>query len=140
MENSPVKTTRTAWVKGQSGNPAGRMPGVERVRQLLKPRSEDLINKAVELALAGDTVALRLCIDRIAPPPRAEFALASIPGIALAGSMGDKARAVLEAVGNAVISPDAAAMLLGALASATKIIESEELVDRIAALEARDRT
>lgn len=140
MENSPVKERRTTWKPGQSGNPAGRAPGVERVRQLLKPHSEELVKKAYEMAMAGDTVALRLCIDRIAPPPRAEFALASIPGIALAGSMSDKARAIVDAVGNAVISPDAAAMLLGALASATKIIEADELADRLAALEARDRT
>ncbi len=78
--------------------------------------------------------------DRIAPPPRAESAPVSIPGIALAGSMSDKARAIIDAVGNAVISPDAAGVLLWAIASASKIIEADELASRITALEARDIT
>jgi hypothetical protein len=108
------------------------------VRQLLDPHREDLVAKAVALALAGDTVALRICIDRIAPPPRPESSPVSIPGIALATTMSDKARAIVDAVGDAVISADAAAVLLGALADAAKIIEADELTARIAALEARD--
>jgi hypothetical protein len=133
-----LKKRPQTWVKGQSGNPRGRVPGVERVRQLLDPHREDLIKKAVALALSGDTVALRICIDRIAPPPRAESAPVSIPSIALAGTMSDKARAIIDAVGASIISPDAAAVLLGAMANAVKIIEAEELANRIAALEARE--
>lgn len=138
--SKPTKALPHRWKAGQSGNPLGRPTGVERVRQLLDPHREELIQKAVAMALSGDTVALRICIDRIAPPPRAESAPVSIPGIALAGSMSDKARAIIDAVGNAVISPDAAGVLLGAIASATKIIEADELASRITALEARDIT
>lgn len=137
METSPpVKRTRTAWAPGQSGNPKGRPPGIAQVRKLLDPHRDELVQKAVALALAGDTVALRLCIDRLAPLPRAEFSPVVIPGIALAVSMSDKARAILDAAGGAVISPDAAAMLLSAIASVAKIIEADELAARIAALEA----
>lgn len=114
------------------------MPGVERVRQMLAPHSEGLIAKAVELALAGDTKALRLCVERIAPMPRAESPPVSIPGIALAISMSDKTRAIVDAMGDAAISPDTAAMLLAAMASAVRIIEADEMAARIAALEARD--
>lgn len=57
--------------KGVSGNPAGRKPGSvnqrTRLVKLLEPHAENLINKAVELALAGDSIALRLCIERIIP-------------------------------------------------------------------------
>lgn len=105
---------------------------------MLAPHSKELMAKAVELALAGDTKALRLCIERIAPMPRAESPPVSIPGIAQAVSMSDKARAILDAVGDAAISPDTAAMLLAAIASATRIIEADELAARIAALEARE--
>lgn len=106
------------------------------MRQLLVPHRESLVKKAVELALAGDTVALRICMDRIAPPLRNEAAPVSIPGIALATSMSDKARAIVDAVGEGLISPDTAAILLGAMANAAKIIEADELAARIAALEA----
>ena len=132
----PKKTSR--WQPGQTGNPLGRTAGVERVRQLLDPHREKLIKKAVSLALAGDTVALRLCIDRLAPMPRAELPAVAIPGLALAQSMSDKSRVVIDAVGAGLISPDAAAILLGAMANAAKIIECDELAARIAQLEVKD--
>ncbi len=37
---------------------------------LLDGEAEKLTRKAVELALAGDTVALRLCMERVCPPRR----------------------------------------------------------------------
>jgi len=126
----------TAWKKGQSGNPRGRVPGLEIIRKLLDPHRKDLINKAVELAKSGDATALRLCIDRIAPPPRTELPPIKIPGLANAKGLSEKARTIIDAAGEAIISPDSAAMLLGALASACKIIETDELSERIAALEA----
>ncbi|QLZ70636.1 hypothetical protein FOLKNPGA_03450 [Legionella sp. PC1000] len=57
--------------KGHSGNPAGRKPGIRNRRtqlsQLLEPHAEQLVNKAVELALSGDINALKLCLDRLIP-------------------------------------------------------------------------
>lgn len=131
------KTPVTAWKPGQSGNPAGRPPGVDRIRKLLEPNSDKLINKAVEMALAGDTTALRLCLDRVAPLPRSEAQKVEIPGLPDAVSMSDKARTILDAAGNALISADVASMLLGAIANASRIIEGDELAARIAALEER---
>lgn len=133
-----MKKESSRWKPGESGNPKGRVPGVEKIRHLLDPHREQLVAKAVELALAGDSVALRLCLDRIAPPPKAEAPPVVIPGLAEARSMSDKARVILNATGEGIISPDAAATLLGAIANASKIIETEELAQRIAALEVRD--
>lgn len=131
------KTSPTAWKPGQSGNPKGRPPGVDRIRKLLEPNSEKLIKKAVDMALAGDVTALRLCLDRVAPLPRSEAQKVEIPGLPEAVSMSDKARTILDAAGNALISADVASMLLGAIANASRIIEGDELAARIAALEER---
>src|SRR5215203_2183869 len=59
--------------KGKSGNLSGRPLGSRhRVTiacdQLLEGEAEALTRKAIELAKAGDGPALRLCMDRIAPP------------------------------------------------------------------------
>lgn len=54
--------------------------------------------------------------------------------------MSDKARAILAAAGKALISPDTATMMLGAIANAAKIIEADELADRITALESKTAT
>jgi hypothetical protein len=58
--------------KGQSGNPAGRMPGSKNrstlmTEALLEGEAEVLLRAAVSRALEGDAVALRLCLDRISP-------------------------------------------------------------------------
>jgi hypothetical protein len=58
--------------KGQSGNPAGRAPGSKNrstlmAQALLEGEAEELLRIAVKMAREGDSVALRLCLDRIAP-------------------------------------------------------------------------
>ena len=63
------------WHKGQSGNPNGRPLGSRHratllAESLLDGQSEQLIQKTIELALGGDTTALRICIDRIIAPRR----------------------------------------------------------------------
>src|SRR5271163_1986686 len=76
------KTAKTAkrargrpFPKGQSGNPAGRPRGssnraTRAAEILLDSEAAALTRKAVELALAGDPAALRLCLDRTVAPRR----------------------------------------------------------------------
>ena len=60
---------------GQSGNPAGR-PGGTRNKatlaalQLLEGEASALTRKAIDAALGGDMVALRMCLDRIVAPTK----------------------------------------------------------------------
>lgn len=59
------------YPKGVSGNPAGKPKGAlnkhTHLIKLLEPHAEALINKMVEMALLGDPVSLRLCIERLMP-------------------------------------------------------------------------
>jgi hypothetical protein len=57
---------------GQSGNPAGRQPGSRNKRTIIMEKLLDdsagaLTTAAITQATAGDPVALRACLDRIAP-------------------------------------------------------------------------
>jgi hypothetical protein len=60
-----------AFQSGQSGNPNGRPKGAlskrTQLAKLLQPFAESLVAKTVELALAGDVNALRICIERLIP-------------------------------------------------------------------------
>src|SRR6266478_9460794 len=63
------------FLRGESGNPAGRPMGARHkatvaAEALLDGEAEALDGKAVEMALAGDGTTLRLCLDRIIPPRR----------------------------------------------------------------------
>lgn len=70
---------------GQSGNPNGRPKGAlsRRVQltKLLEPHAELLINKVIELALAGDTNALRLCIERLIPKAKDDVISIVLPDL-----------------------------------------------------------
>src|SRR5712691_7176439 len=57
--------------RGNPGRPKGaRHRATLAAEALLDGEAEALTRKAIELALAGDTTALRLCLDRVVPPRR----------------------------------------------------------------------
>ena len=63
----------TRFKPGESGNPAGKAKGTRHritraIDELLDGEADSITRKAIELAKAGETVALRLCLDRLCPP------------------------------------------------------------------------
>jgi hypothetical protein len=80
------------WPKGVSGNAAGRPLGARHkvtlaIEALLEGDAERLGRKAIEMALAGDTVALRLCLERIAPARKSSPVEVDLPPIASVADM-----------------------------------------------------
>lgn len=124
---------------GKSGNPKGRPVGIidrrTKWRDTLRAELPDLLKRLVVLARAGDVQALKLILDRVAPPLRPQAEPVEIPAVATAVSLGAKARAVLDALGAGQLTADSAADVLAALGSIARIVEHDELAARIAALE-----
>ena len=98
MADMPLQTTaKTAargrpFEKGRSGNPTGRPRGstnraTKSAAVMLDGEAEALTRKAVELALAGDTVALRLCLERLLPPRRSRRVAFDLPTIQTAADL-----------------------------------------------------
>src|SRR3954464_4414789 len=80
----------TRFKPGQSGNPAGKAKGTRHratlaLEALLDGEGGAITRKAVELALEGDTVALRLCLDRILPVRKDRPIQFELPAIQSAG-------------------------------------------------------
>ena len=74
-EKTARKQRGRPFRRGESGNPAGRPIGARHkatilAEALLDGEAEGLTRKVLEMALAGHTVALRLCMERILPPRR----------------------------------------------------------------------
>lgn len=130
-----VEKSAGRWKPGQSGNPGGRPRRIGQVRALLEHKREELVTKAIELALAGDVAALRLCMERLAPPLRPTTEPVEIPGLAQASTLTEKCQVIVSAVGNALISPTVGSELLSAMGNLAKALEVDELARRVAALE-----
>lgn len=123
---------------GHSGNPKGPRPEVEKVRALLEPHREELVEQALSLARQGDATALRICLDRLAPPTKSESQPVAVPGLAEATTFTGKAEAILGAVARAEVSPETGERLLGALGNYARAVEVDELETRIRTLEGED--
>ena len=65
------RNTAGQFSAGNSGRPKGsRNKATLAIESLLQGQAEALTQTAVTKALEGDSVALRLCMDRIAPAPK----------------------------------------------------------------------
>lgn len=131
------------WKPGESGNPKGRARGcgeVGRLRASIAKHVPDIITGLVVAAKAGDAASARLLLERVIPPIKA--AELPAPMKLPDGSLVDQGRAVLMAAGAGALAPGQAAQLLAGLGLLARLIETDELAARIAALEAKhgDRT
>jgi hypothetical protein len=106
----PGRARGQPFEKGRSGNPAGRRRGSRNratlaAAVLLEGESEALTRKAVELALAGDPVALRLCVERILPVCRERAVRLALPAIEGASDVSAAANAVTSALARGALTP-----------------------------------
>ena len=124
------------WKAGESGNPAGRKPGtgeVAKLRAAIADRVPELLSTLMAQALEGDTAAARLLLERaIAPLKAAEQPQAlTLPDDTLT----DQGRAVLASVAAGELAPGQGAALLGAIGTLARVVEIDELAQRVAKLE-----
>jgi hypothetical protein len=127
---------------GRSGNPAGKPKGARHkatlaAEALLDGESEELTRKAIDLAKAGDTTALRLCLERLIPARRDKPVTFDLPPIQTADDAAKAMGAILQAVAGGEISPSEGAEVARLLEGFVKTLETAEFERRLAALEMR---
>jgi hypothetical protein len=129
-----------AFQKGKSGNPAGRRPGSKDVRtglrELMRPHAPKLVQTCVNMALAGDTHALKICMDRLVSPIREDFISVSIPKIAGPDDCTSAQAAVLNAVAAGEMLPTEGTVLSGLINAQRLAYETSHLAKQLASIEA----
>jgi hypothetical protein len=128
------------FVRGQSGNPKGRPKGARHkttlaMEALLAGEAEGLTRKAIELAQEGDTVALRLCLDRLMPVRKDRPVPFALPPIETAADLTKATGALLAAVAAGDLTPSEAAELGKLVDALVRAIEVTDVQARLDALE-----
>jgi hypothetical protein len=115
LAGEAVRLRGRPWLKGQSGNPAGRP---SRARQaavvaeaLIGRKTVPLTNKLIELALSGDRAALRLCLDRIVPARREPPIDLDLPWIKDRAELLDALRLIADATASGALTSSQSAAL-----------------------------
>jgi hypothetical protein len=127
--------------KGQSGNPAGKPKGARHATTLameamLAGDSEKLTRKAIDLALEGDTTALRLCMDRVLPARKDRPIVFDLPKLGAAGDVVKATAALLEGVACGQITPSEAGELSKLVEGCARAMDLHDIERRLDKLEA----
>jgi hypothetical protein len=125
---------------GQSGNPAGKKPGTRNratraLEELLEGQAEKLTQKAIDMALAGDMTALKLCLERIYPPRKDKPVEFPLPAINSARDAADVMSSVMTAVAAGQLTPADASELSKVVACTVKSFEAAEFTDSLARMD-----
>ena len=144
-ENTAGKQRGRPFGTGTSGNPAGRPKGARNrttvaVEEILDGEAEAITRKAIEMAKAGDTVALRLCLERIAPPRKERAVRFDLPPIETAADAVKASAALVQAVAAGELTTGQAAELGKLVESYVRGLEAADLEQRIIALEGNVRS
>ena len=101
------RNTAGKFTSGNSGRPKGaRNKTTLAIESLLEGQAEALTQKAISKALDGDSMALRLCMERIAPAPKDNPVSFTLPQMNNALDASQAAGSVLTAVSEGNLTPN----------------------------------
>ena len=130
------RNTVGQFATGNSGRPKGsRNKTTIAIESLLQGQAEALTQTAVTKALEGDSIALRLCMERIAPAPKDQPVSFSLPQMSTALDASEAAGSVLTAVSVGELTPIEATRVMGLIDSYRRALELTEIEERLQALE-----
>ena len=130
----------TRFKPGQSGNPAGKRKGTRHkstmaALALLEGEAMALTRKAVEEALAGNMVALKLCLERLVPAAKERPVDIAFPKVDDASDLAKLTATLLSAVGNGDLDSGQAASLAKVIEIHRNTLEMAEFESRLQKIE-----
>ena len=126
------RNTAGQFTADNSGRPKGsRNKATIAIESLLQGQAEALTQTAV----TKDSIALRLCMERIAPAPKDQPVSFSLPKMHNALDASEAAGSVLSAVSEGELTPIEATRVMGLIDSYRRTLELTEIEQRLQALE-----
>ena len=130
------KNTAGQFTAGNSGRPKGsRNKATLVIESLLQGHAEALTQTAVTKALEGDSIALRLCMERIAPAPKDQPVSFILPKMQSALDASKAAESVLTEVSEGELTPIEATRVMALIDSYRRTLELTDIEERLQALE-----
>jgi hypothetical protein len=120
---------------GVSGNPKGRpknKTAATLLRKSIIDDMPDIILKLVEQAKNGDTAAAKILLDRCCPALKPQAMAINLPAN---GTLAEQGNEIIKATLSGLIPPDIGSQLITALSNQGKLIELQELTQRVEKLE-----
>jgi hypothetical protein len=122
---------------GQSGNPEGRPKGIKDKRtlfvEIIESRKEELLNKALDMALAGDQQMMRVLLDRLLPAKPKDNQLSNINDFT--GATSKKCEKIIASIVDGMITPYEGVVLLQAMKISVELVEFTSVQNRVTAIE-----
>ena len=130
----------TRWKPGQSGNPKGMKRGSRHrasllAESLLDGETDRITRRCIYEAIRGDTVALRLCLERLLPPVRSRPISFKLPALRTTSDALEAISSIVEGVSRGALLAEEAQALTDMVAVFIKALEVTALEDRLAVLE-----
>ena len=125
----------TKFKTGISGNPKGRPKDKTASYLLRKSIINDMpqiLSTLIEQAKNGDTGAAKILLDRCCPTLKPQSMAINLP---TDGTLAEQGSYIVNATLSGAIAPDIGAQLITALSNQGKLIQLQELLDRVEDLE-----
>ena len=137
LRKNATKTRRgRPFQVGNPGRPQGsRNKATLLAESLIDQEAEAIARKAIDLALAGDAVALRLVLDRILPPRRERPVRFDLPPLLVPADAVSALAAITAGVAAGALTVGEAQQLAHVVDAFVRVIEATELEERLQALE-----
>ena len=130
------RNTAGKFTSGNTGGPKGaRNKKTLAIESLLDGQAEALTQTAISKAIEGDGLALRLCMERIAPAPKDKSVSFPLPDMNDAMDASKAASSVLTAVSEGELTPIEGTRVMGLIDSYRRTLELTEIEERLQALE-----
>jgi hypothetical protein len=139
-ENNGGKSKDTRFKPGNPGKPKGaRHKKTMLMEKMLADDGQAVVQAVIDAAKNGDMQAAKMVVDRILPAPKGRKIDLDLPNIRTAADLPELQEAIMSAVAAGQITPDEGSTLAGMAEMRRRSIETMQLEERIAALEAKKK-